>query len=89
LLHIEAAGHRLAEMLRGQNADYVEGRLEQRNSSHISYRGRRLETIGRSSAIGGNVRALVKDGWGFAAAASWPRYRRWLILCPPYLSRTR
>jgi TldD protein len=67
LLQIEAAGHRLAGMLGGQNADYVEGRLEQRNSSHISYRGRRLETIGRSSAIGGNVRALVKDGWGFAS----------------------
>ena len=65
--HIEALGHQLAEALKGQSADYLEAHLEQSNASHISYRGRKLESIGRSTAIGGNVRALVRSGWGFTS----------------------
>ncbi len=67
MLHIEAVGRQLAEALKGHSADYIEGPLEQRNSSHISYRGRELESMGRSASIGGNVRALVRGGWGFAS----------------------
>jgi len=67
LPHIEALGHQLAEALKGQSADYLEAHLEQSNASHISYRGRKLESIGRSTAIGGNVRALVRGGWGFTS----------------------
>ena len=63
--HIEALGHQLAEALKGQSADYLEAYLEQSNASHISYRGRKLESIGRSTAIGGNVRALARGSWGF------------------------
>ncbi len=65
--HIEALGHQLAEALKGKSADYLEAHLEQSNASHISYRGRKLESIGRSTAIGGNVRALVRNGWGFTS----------------------
>ena len=65
--HIEALGHQLAEALKGQSADYLEAHLEQSNASHISYRGRKLESIGRSTAIGGNVRALARGGWGFTS----------------------
>jgi TldD protein len=62
---IEAISHQLAEAIRGQDADYVEARLTEGETSSITYRGRQLESIGRSTATGGNVRALVKGGWGF------------------------
>ncbi len=65
--HIEAVGHQLAETLKKYSADYIEARLEESQSSHITYRGRKLESIGRSTAIGGNVRALVRGGWGFVS----------------------
>lgn len=64
---IEDVGHRLAEALKKCSADYIEARLEQSQSSYISYRGRELESIGRANATGGNVRALVKGGWGFVS----------------------
>ncbi|MFC1873502.1 TldD/PmbA family protein [Chloroflexota bacterium] len=49
------------------DADYIEARLETSQTSHITYRGRDLESIGRYSAVGGNVRAMVKGGWGFVS----------------------
>jgi len=64
---IEAIGHQLAEAVKGYSADYIEARLEQSQRSHIIYRGRELESIGQSTAVGGNVRALVKGGWGFVS----------------------
>ena len=64
---IEAIGHELAERLRGCDADYVEARLEEGQTSHIIYRGRDLESVGRAAAVGGNVRAMVKGGWGFVS----------------------
>ncbi len=53
--------------LKGHNADYVEVRLEESQTSRIIYRGERLEEIGKTSSLGGNVRALVKGGWGFVS----------------------
>ena len=53
--------------LRGHDADYVEIRLDDTSTNRIIYRGRELEEIGRSRSFGGNVRALVKGGWGFAS----------------------
>jgi TldD protein len=53
--------------LRGHNADYVEIRLDDTATNRIVYRGRELEEIGRSRSFGGNVRALVKGGWGFVS----------------------
>jgi len=64
---IEAIGHQLAETVKGYSADYIEARLEESQTSHITYRGRELESIGRATATGGNVRALVRGGWGFAS----------------------
>jgi len=63
--HIEDIAPQLAKALKGYNADYVEAHLEQSQTSHITYRGKELESIGRTSAIGGNVRALIRGGWGF------------------------
>jgi TldD protein len=57
----------LNSALKGHNADYIEIRFEESQSSRIVYRGERLEEIGRTASTGGNVRALVKDGWGFVS----------------------
>ncbi|MFC2000976.1 TldD/PmbA family protein [Chloroflexota bacterium] len=67
MTHIETIGRELAEALKGHSADYIEARLEESQTSHITYRGRELESVGRATAIGGNVRALVRGGWGFVS----------------------
>ncbi len=67
MTHIEAIGRQLAEALKGYNTDYIEVHLEESQTSRITYRGRELESIGKTSAIGGNVRALVRGGWGFVS----------------------
>jgi TldD protein len=64
---IEAIAHELAEIIKRCDADYIEARLEENQTSHITYRGRELESIGRSTATGGNVRALMRGGWGFVS----------------------
>ena len=64
---IVAIGHELTDTLKKYRADYIEIRLEESQSSHIIYRGRELESIDRATAVGGNVRALVKGGWGFVS----------------------
>ncbi|MDM8000583.1 MAG: DNA gyrase modulator, partial [Dehalococcoidia bacterium] len=57
----------LAEALKGHEADYVEIRFEERRSTGIRYRGRELEDVSQPTSSGGNVRALVKGGWGFVS----------------------
>jgi len=46
-------------------ADYVEIRAEKKEVTTIHFQGEKLEKINCSQQIGGNVRALVKGGWGF------------------------
>ncbi|GAI78370.1 unnamed protein product, partial [marine sediment metagenome] len=67
MAHIEVIGRQLTEAFNGHSADYIEAHLEESQSSYITYRGRELEFIGRTTAIGGNVRALVRGGWGFVS----------------------
>jgi len=57
----------LAQTVAENSADYLEARLEEGQTSHISYRGRELDSIDRTSAAGGNIRAMFKGGWGFAS----------------------
>jgi TldD protein len=57
----------LTGALKGHDAEYVEIRLEESSLTRIIYRGKRLEEIGKTSSLGGNVRALVKGGWGFVS----------------------
>jgi len=57
----------ISEALKGHNADYIEVHVEESQVARIVYRGGRLEEVGRTSAVGGNVRALVKGGWGFVS----------------------
>ena len=53
--------------LRGQKADYIEIRIEETETTNISFRGRELDQINHSTGKGGNVRVCVKGGWGFAS----------------------
>ena len=62
---IEDVGRELTDVFRHYNAEYIEARLEESQSSHLAYRGKELESTDRTSAIGGSVRALVGGGWGF------------------------
>jgi len=65
--YIEDVAHQLADTLSGCQADYIEAHLEDSISSYITYRGKELETIGKSASVGGNIRALVNGGWGFVS----------------------
>jgi len=64
---IDAAAQELSAELKKSKADYAEARFEENQTSHITYRGKALESIGRSAASGGCVRALAKGGWGFTS----------------------
>jgi TldD protein len=57
----------ITDALKGHEADYIEVHFEQSQSTDIVYRGGRLEEVNRTSSSGGNVRALVKGGWGFVS----------------------
>ena len=58
---------RMQAALAGADAAYVEVRIEESSSSHLCYRGADLEEVGRSSGLGGNIRALAGGGWGFVS----------------------
>ena len=64
---LQNIGQQLAEILKKQKVDYIEAHLEESQSSGISYRGKQLESVSKTTSIGGNVRALVKGGWGFVS----------------------
>jgi TldD protein len=68
---IDAIAARLAADLKKPRTDYLEARFEESQTSHITYRGKELESIGRSTSSGGNARALVKGGWGFTSFNSF------------------
>jgi len=70
---IDVIAHSLAKQLKNPRADYLEARLEESQTSHITYRGKGLESIGRATASGGNVRALAKGGWGFTSFNSFDK----------------
>ncbi len=53
--------------LKEHDADYIEIRIEEGNGTRIQYRDQHIEDIGRTTSCGGNVRALVKGGWGFVS----------------------
>ncbi len=69
--NIEETAHHLAEIIGNYHADYIEAHLEESQASYITYRGRELESIGKTTAVGGNVRALIKGGWGFTSFNSF------------------
>jgi TldD protein len=64
---IREVSRQLAESFKKHRADYIEARLEESQRTNITYRGKELESAGQSTAVGGNIRALVKGGWGFVS----------------------
>jgi TldD protein len=66
-MNIEEAGKHLTGLLSKYPADYLEAHLEESQSSHLTYRGKELESSDKNNAVGGNIRALVKGGWGFVS----------------------
>lgn len=58
---------RLVNAVHGRNAEYVEVRVEETDSTRLLYRGQDLEDVARTVHLGGCVRALVKGGWGFTS----------------------
>jgi TldD protein len=68
---IDAIAQSLAPGLKKGRADYLEVRLEESRTSHITYRGKSLDSLGRATSGGGNVRALVRGGWGFTSFNSF------------------
>ncbi len=66
-MNVNEFGNELAGMLSKYDADYLEAHLEESQASHLSYRGKELESMDKTSAVGGNIRALVKGGWGFVS----------------------
>ena len=75
MFEIEKIVAQVTDAFKGHGADYVEIRLEETYVSRIVYRGQRVEEIGKTSSIGGNVRALVKGGWGFVSFNDVTRLR--------------
>ena len=57
----------IEDALKGHGADYCEIRIEESDSTRLTYRGKGLDDTTQSSGRGGNVRAVVKGGWGFAS----------------------
>ncbi len=57
----------IIDAFKRHNADYIEDRFEESESTYITYRSGRLDEVNRTSSTGGNVRALVKGGWGFVS----------------------
>jgi TldD protein len=66
-MNIREAGHELAGLIKKQQAEYIEVHLEESQASHLTYRGKELESVDKTGAVGGNVRALVRGGWGFVS----------------------
>ncbi len=65
----------LSELARGARdrygLDYLEIRLEETLSHHLSFRGPELEEAGCQVDRGGCVRALRRSGWGFSSFNRW------------------
>lgn len=51
----------------GSQVDYLAIRLESSEGTDILLRGKKIETLSEELAIGGQVRACYRGGWGFAS----------------------
>jgi TldD protein len=58
---------RIEAALQAAQAEYTEIHIEEGERTCLRYRGRELEEIGRTTQRGGNVRALIRGGWGFVS----------------------
>jgi len=67
--------NQFADALKEHNADYIEAHFEESESTHIIYRSGRLEEVNRTGTTGGNIRALVRGGWGFVSFSHLDKLR--------------
>ena len=51
----------------GDRVDFLTIRLEQAAETNILLRNSKIETLSESTALGGQIRACYRGGWGFAA----------------------
>ena len=58
---------RIEDALTANSADYCEIRIEESDSTRLTYRGKSLDDINITSGKGGAVRACVNGSWGFAS----------------------
>jgi len=71
---------RIEAVLCKQPADYLEIRLEERQTTHLQCQDGDLEDVRRTADRGGNVRALVKGGWGFVSFNDLERLEEYAAL---------
>ena len=57
----------IEDALNGHGADYSEIRVEESDSTRLTYRGRSLEDVNMTSGKGGAVRVCINGSWGFAS----------------------
>ena len=58
---------KMLDAIKGSKADYTEIRIEEREDTTVSYRGKDLETASAVIDAGGIIRCLCRDrGWGVA-----------------------
>ena len=53
--------------LKRSTAEYCEIRIEETEQVYIGFRGKDIDQVSETVSAGGNVRALVNGGWGFAS----------------------
>ncbi len=61
--------NRLTELINiyGDRVDFLNIRLEQAEETNIFLRSSKIETLSESIALGGQIRACYRGGWGFSA----------------------
>ena len=50
----------IVDAMKGHGADYCEIRIEETDSTRLTYQGNSLDAIAQTSGLGGNVRAATK-----------------------------
>ncbi len=65
----------IIDALTGHHADYIEAHFGESERTQFTYHGGKLEEVNRIHSCGGNIRALVKGGWGFVSFNDTNRLR--------------
>ena len=55
----------ISDACESSKADFLEIRVEETDSTRINFKAQKLDNLIQNQGLGGNVRALVKGGWGF------------------------
>ncbi len=71
---------RIEAVLRQHRVDYLEIHIEEEESTHLQCQDGELEEIRRNTERGGNVRALVRGGWGFVSFNDLDRLEEYAAL---------